>query len=424
MASRTRNALFYVIMLAGVWLLLEAISFVAYRAINHVWFSFSEARRQLDAVAPAVSSEIGLTGLADLKWNEFAEVLHPYSGFVADPQQNKPEWKVSDFGFVLNDAPSPIVKKSPGKTIIAVFGGSFTNWAYLSLKNLLAKEGASQDREFIVLNLSAAGYKQPQQLMVLNYLLALGAEFDVVINVDGFNEIALPIMENIPAGVNPVFPRGWDRRTADAINPATVRQMGLAEASKAQRQNWAQTFRRLGLYHSPLLFLLWQTKDRNLARRIYETNEKIRTSGSQSKNYVMRGPRYPAENEEKTYRDLVEIWKRCSLQMKYLCDSNGAKYLHFLQPNQYVEGSKPMSAAEQRQALNDASPYKPAVARGYPILRQVGRDLQSAGVNFTDLTMIYSAYEDSLYVDDCCHTNTEGADIVARRIYETMQGRP
>lgn len=424
MAPRTRNALFYCIMLVGVWLLLEAISFVAYRAINHAWFSFSEAQRQLDAVAPASSSEIRVTGLADLKWNEFAEVLHPYAGFVADPQQNKPEWKVSDFGFVFADAPSPILKRSARRTIVGVFGGSFTNWAYLSLKALFAKEGSAQGREFVVLNFSTAGHKQPQQLMVLNYLLALGAEFDMVINLDGFNEIALPIAENIPAGVNPFYPRGWDRRTADAINSATIRLIGLVEVTKAQRQNSAQAFRGSGLYHSPLLFLFWQMRDRNLARTIYKTNEQIRASGNKSKPYVMRGPQYSAEGEETTYRDLVEVWKRCSLQMKYLCDANGAKYFHFLQPNQYVAGSKPMSPEEQRQALNEISPYKPAVARGYPMLAEAGRELQRGGVNFTDLTMIFSTHDGLLYVDDCCHTNTEGADIVARRIYETMQGKP
>ena len=33
------------------------------------------------------------------------------------------------------------------------------------------------------------GYKQPQQLMAYNYLLSLGAEFDAVINIDGYNVI-------------------------------------------------------------------------------------------------------------------------------------------------------------------------------------------------------------------------------------------
>lgn len=42
-----------------------------------------------------------------------------------------------------------------------------------------------------VLNLGQGGWKQPQQLLALNYFLSLGQRFDVIVNLDGFNEIAL-----------------------------------------------------------------------------------------------------------------------------------------------------------------------------------------------------------------------------------------
>ena len=124
MSSKTKKAVFWLVMLAATWFLLEAISFVAYRALNKSWFSFSAAREQVKASA-AAPQEAALTGLSELKWNDFVEVLHPYAGFVADPQQNKPEWKVSDFGFVLSNPQNPILKRSSDKTIVAVFGGSF-----------------------------------------------------------------------------------------------------------------------------------------------------------------------------------------------------------------------------------------------------------------------------------------------------------
>ena len=76
--------------------------------------------------------------------------------------------------------------------MIGVFGGSFTHSVYLSLKDLLSKHAAEFGKKIVVINLGLAGYKQPQQLMTLNYLLALGAEFDIVIALDGFNEVALP----------------------------------------------------------------------------------------------------------------------------------------------------------------------------------------------------------------------------------------
>jgi hypothetical protein len=43
--------------------------------------------------------------------------------------------------------------------------------------------------------------------MVLDYAMALGCEFDCVINIDGFNAAVLARTENVPFGMHPIFPR-------------------------------------------------------------------------------------------------------------------------------------------------------------------------------------------------------------------------
>lgn len=82
--------------------------------------------------------------------------------------------------------------------IVGLFGGSFSKLCYFSLKSVLDRHSATLGKNFIVINFATDGYKQPQQLMILNYLLALGAEFDVVINLDGFNEVSLPRLKTSP----------------------------------------------------------------------------------------------------------------------------------------------------------------------------------------------------------------------------------
>lgn len=410
-------------MVSATWLVLEGVSFLGYRAINRSWFSYANARRALAATAPAPDAEYAVAGLTDMSQGDFIEVLHPYFGFVADPERNKEFWKVSEFGFPLSDRPSPIVKRAPGKVVIGVFGGSFAHPVYLSLKNLLNARAAQAGQEFVVINLALGGYKQPQQLMILNYLLALGAEFDVVIALDGFNEVALPASDNIPNKVNPFYPRGWDRRTAHAIDSETVRLLGYRETTKLSKRDWADRFTRYRLYVSPTLFLIWQFQDRRMAKSVQETNKRIARQETGTKSYTMRGPAYPDANEEDLYRDIAEVWKRSSLQMKALCEASGAKYYHFLQPNQYVAGSKPMKDEERRLAINETSPYQKGVIKGYPLLTKAGESLVKAGVIFTDLTMIYSDRSETLYQDDCCHTNTEGSNIVAERIAEVIFAR-
>ena len=79
-----------------------------------------------------------------------------------------------------------------------------------------------------------------------------------------------------------------------------------------------------------------------------------------------------------------------------ICDANGIAYAHFLQPNQRVEGSKPMEPQERKVAIKP-SRYAPGVVGGYPLLRQEGDELRKAGVRFHDLTMIFQDVEEPLY---------------------------
>src|SRR6185436_13391576 len=46
-------------------------------------------------------------------------------------------------------------------------------------------------KEIVPLCFSHEGYKQPQQLLVLAYFLSIGQPLDLVVNIDGFNEVAL-----------------------------------------------------------------------------------------------------------------------------------------------------------------------------------------------------------------------------------------
>ena len=78
----------------------------------------------------------------------------------------------------------------------------------------LAKDTRFAHKELVFVNLALGGYKQPQQLMTLAYLLSLGAEFDLILNIDGFNEVALDEFENGAEKLFPAFPRGWRTRIA------------------------------------------------------------------------------------------------------------------------------------------------------------------------------------------------------------------
>ena len=67
----------------------------------------------------------------------------------------------------------------------------------------------------------------------------------------------------------------------------------------------------------------------------------------------------------------MDLWERSSLAMSRLAEASGLAYLHVLQPNQYVLGSKPLSR-EERALLDPTDPWARAARSGYPRLIERG----------------------------------------------------
>ena len=56
-------------------------------------------------------------------------------------------------------------------------------------------------------NSATNGKKQPQGLFAFQALEMLGYDFDAIIELSGFNEIALSVDENYKNNINPIYPR-------------------------------------------------------------------------------------------------------------------------------------------------------------------------------------------------------------------------
>ena len=135
---------------------------------------------------------------------------------------------------------------------------------------------------------------------------------------------------------------------------------------------------------------------------------------SSDQRYQLRGPPREYKDDAVLYRDVAEVWARSSLQMARLCAGLGIEYFHFLQPNQYVEGSKPLTEEELRKAINPSQPYRSGVEEGYPELQRLGAELARNGVAFHDATGVFAEVQQSVYFDDCCHFNIVGNRVLAR----------
>ena len=335
------------------------------------------------------------------------DALHPYLGFTGDPTIDP---GFSNLGF-WGSLAYPPPRRRPDRLLVGIVGGSFAAGVYTEAANVIAARLATaprfSGRSVQIVNMAHGGWKEPQQLLALNWLLALGGELDVLIDIDGFNEVALDGAENAQRGVFPAFPRGWAMRVDGLFDPDQLSRLGELVRRREDRARAAAWFDHVPLRWSPTASLVWSAIDRILSRRLYEAQRSFETARSALTRFRQVGPAVPMDPAARM-TTLVEVWRRSSVELARLAAANGIEYVQFLQPNQYDDGAKPMGAAERKLAFNPQHPYRRGAQTGYPLLRAAGRTLHDEGDFFFDLSMIFRGTTEPLFADDCCHLSTEG----------------
>ena len=366
-----------------------------------------------------------------------SEVIHPYMGWVIDPSSNQEittshgRIGVNDFG--LLDNASPIHRRSPEKVIVGVIGGSVAMNVFAeggpAVLQTLQNSDRFRGKTIQLVRLAMPGYKQPQQLMLMTYLLTLGAEFDLLVNLDGYNEVALHEAENAKAKTTPSFPRAWHGRVSVTFDPRSAETALTVMLIRRSRTSWARSLSWLPFQKSALVNFVWWSVDRRYHGRIVELNSQLISTKLQSESFAVTGPPSEFEDQAALHRHLVEYWANCSVELNRLCESRGIEYHHVLPPNQYLEGSKPMGLSERKAAYyaEEDYEYSRSAQLCYPLLVERGKSLVQAGVRFHDITQLFAKFEAPLYGDICCHYNEQGnvlvAEAVARIIARTPESR-
>lgn len=419
--SHSRRVLFSVIVLAGCYGLLEGVVHLVFQPVVPVPLEVTADTAQPDVTVGREAAGLG--------FRDPTMALHPYLGYVYLPNAERETpgpaaIPVSEDGFL---DPRPAVRqRSEGRLIIGVTGGSVAGqlgvWHGELLRTAMRAHPRFADVELDFVWLGMPGYHQPQQVIQLSYILAQGGELDVLLNLDGFNEIACPVVLNAKKGTHPLFPMNWSMVALDVPDTHLRRTAGAIDYLKRERYDRAVAFRSSFWSFSPLAKTLRQRDDERLERRIGEYMQELTAVSTEEIPWFVRGPRSLPREEELLIRECVEVWERCSRQIEALCAANGIRYLHFLQPNQYDPGSKPLSAEERAKAFDEDGAYRSTVVEGYPLLKQAGERLRAAGIAFHDLSMIFGEVEETIYVDTCCHFNALGNRIMARAIAAAVRG--
>ena len=435
---KSKKILFYsvltLLIVVGTLALTEFVSFLCVSFNAKGCPPRSELRKTLD-VATSKRSEGELVVSDDrLPFWMQPHVIHPYIGFVQNhklPRQlfdgRVVQVPVNEYGFF---GPLPDKEVSNQKVTVAIAGGSVALELFLYagdvLKQALQRFPMFADKEIKIVSLALGGMKQPQQLMALNYFLALGFRYDIVVNCDGFNEMALPFAQNIPFNIHPFYPRAWGIYAAKVMNIQAAVLYGRMNESRMKVERWRTLVSKSPFRHSHFLLFLWhliRTREENRQTALDgQIREILRFK--EHTHPQETGPSFHYSSDEEMFSDFAALWKRSSVQMWKICKEYQTEYYHFLQPNQYLPGSKTLSAWEREHIY--AGPEnlsRQAVEKGYPRLMTAGNELVAQNIPFFDLTNLFTGHSETMYRDNSCHYNQAGNELLARKIASVLSGR-
>ncbi len=336
--------------------------------------------------------------------------VHPFRGFE----------QARDLGGYHEQIEELITGRDAQDLWIFVCGGSvaglFSEPGAAGARRLaerLKQAPALAGREPRIVQLGRGGYKQPQQLFHTAELLARGAKPDVVINLDGYNEVH-SAASNRDAQVHPLFPAApsWRAVSAPLTEEGAFERMFEARtlADRARAIGGAALKRRS--YRSVVFGSIALERMRRLVAR--KGQLAALGASSEASKAALHGPPF-----EGTVADAIDLgvaaWKSHSLDLDCLCRARGVRYLHVLQPTLFDPAVTPVG----EQDPSELAAWRFGVVRGYPKLAEAGAELAADGIAFLDARDALGERPHGMYYD-ACHFGDEGNERLAERIAEAL----
>ena len=393
-----KKVLYYGLMLLLTLLAIEGMARLAYYAAYGSGPSGGRSEGINDFAPPPLQLSVAKADVWQLR--------HPYYGYTSwDPDHDL--------------SAMPPRQRREDTVVIGLLGGSVAQEIQPYLQRALNRwfVAHNRPRQPVVLGLATGALKQPQQTLIVAHTLLLGGEFDLMVNLDGRNEITGSVSQSRLEGVFPFFPRLWNKRVeltgqellrAGQIGILRREQARLTAAGAMAPLRWSALWRLANRY-----------RRERVAAEIIQRNHQLAAAAA-AYSLEKHGPRRLTVEKE-LLRAAARVWYRGSLTLARLAELSGAEYYHFLQPNQYAPDSKPLSPEELEVAYSPESYTEFLVAKGYPLLLEFGQELPGQGVHYFDLTRIFAAHPETLYRDICCHLNARGYELLAAAMVQRME---
>jgi len=280
-----------------------------------------------------------------------------------------------------------VVKNNLDYFDIAVLGGSFAE----GLSRVFSEVNRScGGRKLKFTNLSLGGYRQPQQL--ITSILYMD-NFDAFISVEGFNESV--------ATSSTCKPLSWNK-LSQLYDPKYGSTIYFK--SYILLKNVYKNFYLLNKhFYTPRVILYFASK--NIKNTFYKLLHKHNKSIEDQCR---------KETESIIKIDSGDLWYKFLKRQHLLLDSVDKKILTFIQPNQYLKGTKKWSSDEHKIFQSKDKVHQEKINEKY--INAISKIKTIKSKNIINLTSVYSDIESTIYKDECCHVNEQGNKVIIKEI--------
>jgi len=359
-------------------------------------------------------------------FNPSGSTLHPYLGYVLRKGRTgeyfSKKWVVNNSGFhnlTINNTDYYPYYPKQDEIIVGIFGGSVAaGLALFSQGNNLLKEKIKdsfpiyENKKIKILNFSLPGFKQPQQLLTLIYFLQNNQHFDIIINLDGFNE-AVTGFKNFEDTLDLSMPANqlWSKFGNSNLRVDQDMKVHLKRFLELKNHHIQKSLKK---HNIAILYYINKLKILYNSQRIKTLNSYINLP--EKKILFPKSFLQEKVNSDNLYEKISSLWFYGSKLMNDICNLNNIKYFHFLQPNQWLAINSeifiPFDANHQYKWV------KKPVDEGYKKFVSNEFFFKENNIIFKDLTFIFDGkINQQIYSDDCCHLTQKGNEILIKNFF-------
>jgi hypothetical protein len=418
-----KRALFLLVINVALFCALAEIAALGIFYVQHGWLFYLDPYRPVYEAIEQGRGTAGEGQLSDIGLAPYFGPIHrPGVPFdipeaLHAPGAAPPRHSTNNFGFVsAHDYP---FTPGPNQFVLGIFGGSVAGWfCEVGADRLVAdlrQQPFFASTEIVPLCFAHEGYKQPQQLLVLAYFLSIGQHFDLAVNIDGFNEVAIGSLNE---------QHGWDETMPSVlhldplltlVNQSTLTPAKLESLTAITRDRDRLTRLAAFLNRNRMASVdfvggrYYAYVDQRYRAELVRFDTLPAAAPGRSAIHVV--PPVTRREGDQVFADIASNWLTSSALMSQLLAPRRVPYVHVLQPNQYYS-TRRFGDAEAKIAFNPGSPFKNGAARGYPFLERAST-AAGAPVMVHDAVHLFDADVRPMYIDDCCHYTRAGYELLA-----------